>query len=195
VLRAESEALLERVINEFGDIPLAPKWAKVKPDGRTLADSARPKLEAMRSLAVGRVAPEIEGQDIDGKPMKLSDNRGKVVVLCFWGTWCGPCMAMVPLEKALVERLKGRPFVLLGINSDSDREKLKSVMAEKGMTWRSWWDGGRTGGPIATRWDVHAWPAIIVLDGKGVIRFRGLPHHVAKPLDDAVDSLLEEMKR
>jgi thiol-disulfide isomerase/thioredoxin len=194
-LRAESEALLERVINEFGDILLAPKWAKVKPDGRTLADSARPKLEAMRSLAVGRVAPEIEGQDIDGKPMKLSDYRGKVVVLCFWGTWCGPCMAMVPLEKALVERLKVRPFVLLGINSDSDREKLKSVMAEKGMTWRSWWDSGRTGGPIATRWDVHVWPAIIVLDGKGVIRFRGLPHHVAKPLDDAVDSLLEEMKR
>ena len=98
-------------------------------------------------------------------------------------------------EKALVERLKGRPFVLLGINSDSDREKLKSVMAEKGMTWQSWWDGGRTGGPIATRWDVHLWPTIIVLDGKGVIRFRGLPHHVAKPLDDAVDSLLEEMKR
>ena len=118
-LRAESEALLERVINEFGGIPLAPKWAKVKPDGRTLADSARSKLEAMRSLAVGRVAPEIERQDIDGKPMKLSEYRGKVVVLCFWGTWCGPCMAMVPLEKALVERLKGRPFALLGINSDS----------------------------------------------------------------------------
>ena len=194
-LRAESQALLKRVIDQFGDVPLTLKWAKVKPDGRTLADSARPKLEAMRSLAVGRVAPEIEGQDIDGKPMKLSDYRGKVVVLCFWGTWCGPCMAMVPLEKALVGRLEWRPFALLGINSDSDRDKLKIVMAEKGMTWRSWWDGGRTGGPIATRWDVHAWPTIIVLDGKGVIRFKGLPHHVAKPLDDAVDSLLEEMYR
>ncbi len=125
--------------------------------------------------------------------MKLSDYRGKVVVLSFWGTWCGPCMALVPPEKALVERLKGKPFALLGINSDSDRDKLKSVMLEKGITWRSWWDRGRIGGPIATRWDVHAWPTIIVLDGHGVIRFKGLPHHVPKLLDEAVDSLLKEM--
>jgi thiol-disulfide isomerase/thioredoxin len=193
-LRAESEALLERVINEFGDIPLAPKWVKVRPDGRTLADSARPKLEAMRSLAVGKVAPEIEGQDIDGKPMKLSDYRGKVVVLVFWGTWCAPCMRLVPHEKDLVERLRDRPFALLGINSDSDREKLKSVQVEKRITWRSWWDRGRTGGPIATRWDVYAWPTIIVLDRDGVIRFKGL-NVVRAPrlLDEAVDSLLEEM--
>jgi thiol-disulfide isomerase/thioredoxin len=192
-LLAEREALLARVICEFGDIPLVPKWAKVKPDGRTLSDYARPKLEAIRSLAVGKVAPEIEGQDIDGKPMKLSDYRGKVVVLSFWGTWCGPCMALVPHEKALVKRFKGRPFALLGINSDSDREKLKSALREKGITWQSWWDRGRTGGPISTRWDVHAWPTIIVLDGNGVIRFKGLPHHVPKLLDAAVDSLLKEM--
>jgi peroxiredoxin len=194
-LRAESAALLERIIDEFGDIPLVPKWAKGRSDGRTLADSARPKLEAMRSLAVGQVAPEIEGRDIDGKPMKLSDYRGKVVVLCFWGAWCGPCMGMIPLEKALVERLQARPFALLGINSDSDRDKLRSVMAEKGITWRSWWDRNPTAGPIATRWDVHSWPTIIVLDARGVIRFKGLPLHVAKPLDNAVDSLLGEMKR
>lgn len=192
-LLAEREALLERVVSEFGDVPFVPKWAKVKPDGRTLGDSARATLYAIRSLAVGKVAPEIEGEDIDGKPMKLSDYRGKVVVLCFWGTWCGPCMRLVPREKALVERLKGRPFALLGINSDSDREKLKLAIVENGILWRSWWDRGRTGGPIATRWNVHGWPTIIVLDGKGVIRFKDLPHHVSKPLDDAVDSLLAEM--
>jgi len=191
-LLAEREALLERVISEFGDIPFVPKWAKVKPDGRTLADSASATLYAIRSLAVGKVAPEIEGQDIDGKPMKLSDFRGKVVVLSFWGTWCGPCMALVPREKALVERLKDKPFALLGINSDSDREKLKSVMSEKGITWRSWWDRGRTGGPIATRWDVHAWPSVIVLDGNGVIRFKGLRANRPDVLDEAVDSVLKE---
>ncbi len=149
-LLAEREAVLERVINEFGDVPLVPKWAKAKPDGRTLADSARARLYAIKSLSVGKVAPEIEGEDIDGKPMKLSDYRGKVVVLVFWGTWCGPCMARIPREKALVERLKGRPFALLGINSDSDRAKLKSVLAEKGITWRSWWDRDPRRGPIAT---------------------------------------------
>jgi len=194
-LLAEREALWERVINEFGDIPLLPKWSKAKPDGRTLADYARPKLEAIRSLAVGKVAPDIHGEDVDRKPMRLSDHRGKIVVLVFWGTWCGPCMGFVPREKALVKRLKDRPFVLLGINSDSDRDKLKTRMEKEGITWRSWWDGGKTGGPIATRWDVHAWPTIIVLDEKGVIRFNRLPHFTPIPLDDAVDTLLKEMMR
>jgi len=185
---------VRRIISEFSDIPLVPTGSKAKPGGRTLSDVARPKLEALGSLAVGKVASEIEGEEIDGKPMKLSQYRGKVVVLVFWGTWCGPCMSMVPHEKALVERLRDRPFALLGINSDADREKLKSVQAENGITWRSWWDGGRAGGPIATRWDVHAWPTIIVLDANGVIRFKA-PRVLRAPrlLDEAVESLLKEM--
>jgi thiol-disulfide isomerase/thioredoxin len=193
-LMAEREALLERVVNEFGDVPAVPKWAtaKAKSDERTLGDSAKAALYSIQSLAVGKVAPEIEGEDIDAKSMKLSEHRGKVVVLVFWGTWCAPCMASIPREKVMVERLKGRPFALIGINSDSDRVKLKSVIAEKGITWRSWWDRDPARGPIATRWDVHAWPTVIVLDAKGVIRFRGLGF-LRRPemLDEAVDSLLK----
>ena len=109
-LSAENERLLERIIGDFSDIPLTPIGAKAKPGGRTLSDVARPKLEAIHSVAVGKVAPDIDGEDIDGKPMKLSQYRGKVVVLVFWGTWCGPCMSLIPHEKALVERLRGRPF-------------------------------------------------------------------------------------
>jgi thiol-disulfide isomerase/thioredoxin len=197
-LSAENEALLERVVNEFGDIPQAPSWAndefKARFQGRTLGASAKATLDARRSLAVDKVAPEIAGEDIDGKPMKLSDYRGMVVVLVFWGTWCGPCMRSIPMEKALAERLKDQPFALVGINSDSDREKLKSAIVENGITWRSWFDGGKTGGPIANRWNVHGWPTIIVLDKEGVIRFKNLPHHTPKPLDDAVDSLLAGLK-
>ncbi len=198
-ISGETEELLERVINEFGDVPYAVRWAepkvKARVEGRTLADVARPKLDALRSLGVGKVAPDIQGKDIDGKPMVLSDYRGKIVVLVFWGTWCGPCMGFVPREKALVQRLKDKPFALLGINSDSDRDKLKAAMEKEGITWRSWWDGGKTGGPIASRWDVHLWPTIIVLDEKGVIRFKHLPHFTPKPLDDAVDSLLSALRQ
>ncbi len=194
-LRDEREALLARVVAEFADLSYRPAWVPLKPGAkaRTLGDVAGPKLDALRSLAVGKVAPEIAGTDVDGQPMKLSDYRGKVVVLVFWGTWCGPCMRQVPREKALVERLKGRPFALLGINSDRDRDALKASQAEHGITWPSWWDGGKPSGPIATRWAVFAWPSIIVLDAKGVIRHRGLPHHVPKLLDEAVDALLAEI--
>jgi AhpC/TSA family len=151
VISSESEALLERVISEYGDVPFPAGWDKAKRRGKTLADQARLKLDTLRNLTVGKVAPDIQGEDINGKRMRLSDYRGKVVVLVFWGTWCGPCMGLIPHEKALVERLKDRAFALLGINSDTDREKLQAAIEKEGIAWRSWWDGGNIGGPIAAR--------------------------------------------
>jgi hypothetical protein len=74
----EAEGLFERVAREFGDMPGYP---------RTLGESARGALFALRHLAVGKVAPDIEGEDLGGKRFKLSDYRGKVVVLTFWGFW------------------------------------------------------------------------------------------------------------
>lgn len=157
-----------------------------------LGKAAAAELFELRNLAVGKIAPDIEGEDTDGKKFKLSDYRGKVVVVVFWGTWCGHCMAMVPQERALVKRLEGQPFALLGVNSDADREKLKPVLAKRGITWRSFYDGPNTEGPIASRWNVLGWPAIYVLDTKGVIRFKHVRDEV---LDRAVDELMKEAKR
>lgn len=97
---------------------------------------------------------------------------------------------MYPHERSLVKRLEGKPFALLGINSDADREKLKEVLKKESITWRSWWDGGSTDGPIASKWNVTGWPTIYVLDAKGVIRYRGVR---GKQMDEAVDKLLQEM--
>jgi hypothetical protein len=75
----EAERLFERTISEYGDVK--------KSNGRALADIAKATLFEMNHLVVGKAAPEIEGEDIDGKRFKLSDYRGKVVVLDFWGHW------------------------------------------------------------------------------------------------------------
>jgi hypothetical protein len=96
---------------------------------------------------------------------------------------------MIPDERSLVKRLEGKPFALLGINSDPDREKLKQLSVKDGVSWRSWFDGS-TEGPIATRWNVSGWPTLYVLDHRGVIRFKDA---IGKRLDEAVDQLLEEM--
>ena len=97
---------------------------------------------------------------------------------------------MYPHERSLVKRLNGKPFALLGINSDRDREKVQEVIKEKGLTWRSFWNGGSTSGPISTAWNVQGWPTIYVLDENGVIRFRNVR---GEAMDKAVDSLLEKM--
>ena len=82
-------------------------------------------------------------------------------------------MADVPHERSLVKRLQGKPFAIVGVNSDKEREAVRKVCAEKGITWRSFWDGGSTNGPIARRWNVQAWPTLYLIDGKGVIRYKG----------------------
>ena len=93
-------------------------------------------------------------------------------------------------ERSLVERLKDKPFALIGVNSDS-KERVLEAMKKNNITWRSFWDGGKTGGPIATKWAVTGWPTIYVLDSKGVIRLKGVR---GEAMDKAVDQLLAEME-
>jgi peroxiredoxin len=97
---------------------------------------------------------------------------------------------MYPHERSLVKRLEGKPFALLGINSDP-KDRLKQVIKKENITWRSWWDGGNTSGPIASKWNVSGWPTIYVLDHKGVIRYRDVRE---KEMDKAVDKLLKEIE-
>jgi thiol-disulfide isomerase/thioredoxin len=178
-LKREAAALYEQRIKEHAALQL---W------GSALGDQAKGALFRMQNLDIGCTIPEIAGQDIDGRPMKLSDFRGKVVLVSFWATWCGPCMAMVPAEKDLVERLTGRPFVLIGVNGDDDRQRAKLVSAKKGINWRSFWDGGSRGA-TPSKWGVQSWPTTYVLDPKGVIRHDNLR---GAELDKAVEALVTE---
>jgi hypothetical protein len=98
---------------------------------------------------------------------------------------------MYPHERSLVKRLENRPFALIGVNSDGNREALKPVLEKENITWRSFWNGGGTGGPISTAWRVHSWPTIYVLDGTGTIRARDVR---GEAMDRVVDALLTEME-
>ena len=109
----------------------------------TLGEEAKQELFELRYLRIGKAAPDIAAEGVDGQKLKLSDYRGKVTVVNFWASWCGPCMAMLPHERELVERLKDKPFILIGVNGDETREKAKEVMAKEKMTWPSFWNGDK----------------------------------------------------
>jgi hypothetical protein len=96
---------------------------------------------------------------------------------------------MYPHERSLVKKLADKPFALIGINSDEDRSKLKDVLKKENITWRSFWDGGSTSGPIASSWNVQSWPTIYVLDARGVIRYRDVR---GDELEKAIDGLVKE---
>jgi hypothetical protein len=98
-------------------------------------------------------------------------------------------MAMVPHERSLVKRLEGKPFALIGVNLDKDRDELKKVEEKNQITWRSFFDGRR--GPITQQWKIQGVPTIYVLDQKGVIRYKDVQD---KEMDKAVDALIKELE-
>jgi peroxiredoxin len=175
---AEAEKLYERVIAEFGQLP--------SERGYTFAELAKPLLAEIRQLWIGKSAPAISGQDLDGHSMKLSDYRGKVVVLLFWYSKFD--IGESHNYRRLVGQMKGKPFALLGIYTDRDGEEAKAVAEEQGMNWPSFQDG--RDGPICNDYHINAFPTIFVLDRKGVIRYRGLYH--CDQVAVAVEKLLKE---
>lgn len=139
------------------------------------------------NLAIGQPAPEVINKDLDDKTVKLSDLKGRVVVLDIWATWCGPCRAMIPHEREMVAKLKDKPFTLVSISADDEKETLTNFLAKEKMPWTHWWSG--SSGGILEDWDVQYYPTIYVIDAKGIIRHKDLR---GEKLEKAVEELLAE---
>jgi thiol-disulfide isomerase/thioredoxin len=153
-----------------------------------LADTFRQDYgDFFPTIQLGKPAPEVVSHGLGGETVRLSDLKGKVVVLDVWTTWCGPCKAMIPHEREMVARLKGKPFALVSISCDEHKKALTDFLAKEPMPWTHWWNG--QDGGILTTWKISSYPTIYVLDAKGVIRHQDIR---GEELEKAVDALLKE---
>lgn len=180
----EGEKVLEQVVRDFADVPIEDRR-----NGKTLGELAKGHLHEIRHLAIGKSAPELKSVDLDCKPVRLADLKGRVVVLDVWATWCGPCRAMIPHERGLVKRLDGKPFTLVSISVDEKPEIVTKLLKKEPMPWTHWFNG--PDGRIIAELNVWSYPTIYVLDAKGVIRYKDVR---GKLLDQAVDALLKEIE-
>ena len=152
--------------------------------GRSL--TLRPLLERRPDRVIlqpGYVAPDFSFVDLAGAKRQLSDLRGRVVLIDFWGTWCAPCVAALPKLQAAYEKYNADGLEILGVDSGDSRVKLEAFLAERKITWPQTMEADK--GPIATLYRVTGWPTYFLLDRDGKIVVAGgteldLPAELAK---------------
>ena len=115
-------------------------------------------------------APEFSGVTLDRELVTLTDLRGKVVLLDFWGTWCPPCVSAVSWLRDLQRHHAKDPFVIVGISSDNDEVLLREFTGRNQMAWPQFWDKDRR---AQQAYEIRSWPTYIVLDDQGIVRLRG----------------------
>ncbi|MGI9518801.1 MAG: TlpA family protein disulfide reductase [Pirellulaceae bacterium] len=185
---AEIAGYLQTVIDESGDLEYDGNQMS---SAATYAEIASRELFELQNLQVGQVAPDIVGEDLDGHQFALSEYRGKVVMLDFWGHWCPPCRAMYPHERYLVENMAGLPFALIGVNSDAKLETAQNSVRRDKLPWRNFWNGPEgTAGPIASQWNIDAWPTVYLIDADGVIRYKAV---AGSSIDRGIETLMGEI--
>ena len=191
----EAKRQLEDVIANYADCrDLRPRGDK---EQSLLKTEAEEKLHGLLHLSPGKVAPDVEAESIEGKRFKLSDSCGKITVLSFWASWCGPCMQLVPVERALTERMKGKPFTMIGVNGDGNLPDAKRAVTREKMTWPSFWNGkDGASGAISSAWNVSGWPTVYVIDADGIIRFKfeGYGAPTSNMLNGSVDELMKKLE-
>ena len=194
----EAERLYRHVVAQAAQV--ADDWNRLSqqvpesfqrfPEGDRWVPRAEAELTEIKARGLGELAPALAGDDLDGKPIRLTEYRGKVVLLTFWASWCPPCLALVPHERELAARLAGRPFAVVGVNGDEDPAAARKSAADKGVTWRSFRGQGATGVPVSRAWAVKGWPTLYLIDQEGVIRKRWVGAPPAEALSREVERLV-----
>lgn len=132
-----------------------------------IAQEARRRLAA---LELTKKPLDLKFTAVDGKEFDLAKWRGKVVLVDFWATWCGPCRMEIPNVVATYKKLHDKGFEIVGISLDSSKDKLVAYAKEKEMTWPQYFDGKAWQNQISSTYGITGIPTMWLVDKKGLVR-------------------------
>ncbi len=159
---AKEQELLTQLKTDYKDTPLVAKL--------TAQEAAEKAAKAIQdSLAVGAKFPDFNVTDVAGQPLSVAGEKGKVVLVDFWATWCGPCRAEMPNVIAAYKKYHDQGFEIIGVSLDHEKAELSSYLKDQNITWPQFYDGQGWTNSLAVKYGIDAIPANFLLDGSGTI--------------------------
>jgi len=150
------------------------RWLQQQPVTPEMKQRQMEAQKIQAALAVGVKFPDFNEKDTAGKPLSIANYNGKVVLIDFWATWCGPCRAELPNVIATYKKYHNQGFEIIGISLDQDQAKLTGFTKSMNMTWPQYFDGQGWGNKLAVKYGMESIPATYLLDGNGKIIGRDL---------------------
>ena len=177
-------ALFKQLQADFPETEIGKKAPQIITQIAAQAESKK----VQRSLKPGTVFPGFEEAGLDGKPLSPANFKGKVVLIDFWATWCGPCVAELPNVIKTYGAHHANGFEIIGISLDQDKDKLTTFIKDKQMTWAQYFDGKGWQNKLAAKYGVNSIPATFLLDKEGKIIAKDLR---GEALESAVTAALK----